>query len=68
MPARTSWTRSGARSTGTPCLRALAGLRVRTWSLGQDAKVRGALILALQQTQGPFRRMFTSRGGAVRHP
>jgi len=31
---------------------ALAGLSVRTWSLGPDAKVRGAVILALGRTQG----------------
>ncbi|HEX5826835.1 MAG TPA: ROK family protein [Candidatus Limnocylindrales bacterium] len=38
---------------------ALARLRVVTWSLGQDAKVRGAVILALQQTQGAYRLVFT---------
>jgi predicted NBD/HSP70 family sugar kinase len=47
---------------------ALTGLRVGTWSLGQDAKVRGAVILALQRTQGAYRLVFTSRGGAVGHP
>jgi predicted NBD/HSP70 family sugar kinase len=47
---------------------ALAGLRVRTWALGQDAKVRGAVILALQRTQGAYRLVFTDRVGAVRHP
>jgi predicted NBD/HSP70 family sugar kinase len=47
---------------------ALAGLQVRPWALGQDAKVRGAVILALQRTQGAYRLVFTGRVGAVRHP
>lgn len=38
---------------------ALDRLTVRTWSLGQDAKVRGAVILALQQTQASYRLVFS---------
>ncbi len=34
---------------------ALARLQLRTWSLGQDAKVRGAVLLALARTQPSVR-------------
>ncbi len=34
---------------------ALAGLQVRTWALGQDAKVRGTVVLALARTHGASR-------------
>ncbi|HEY3334926.1 MAG TPA: ROK family transcriptional regulator [Candidatus Limnocylindrales bacterium] len=40
---------------------ALARLELRTWSLGQDAKLRGAVLLALQQTQGTVRVTVTGR-------
>jgi predicted NBD/HSP70 family sugar kinase len=35
-------------------------LTIRTWALGQDAKVRGAVILALQQADQSYRLVFGS--------
>jgi predicted NBD/HSP70 family sugar kinase len=37
---------------------ALERLTIRTWALGQDAKVRGAVILALQQADQSYRLVF----------
>jgi len=38
---------------------ALARVQLRTWTLGQDAKVRGAVLLALQRTQSSVRVVVT---------
>jgi len=38
---------------------ALARVQLRTWTLGQDAKVRGAVLLALQRTQASVRVVVT---------
>ena len=38
---------------------ALARVQLRTWALGQDAKVRGAVLLALQRTQSSVRVVVT---------
>ena len=39
---------------------AASRLTVRTWALGQEAKVRGAVILALQNTDRSYRLVFTA--------